>query len=191
MPVKCPVCETPNADEAAECSTCGKILFADADLVDDVAPIEGLEETLHDPLESGTAPVAPLLELERTQLARKDLRVALEVVPGVERTQLEADPDAIPLWSGGVDLDLGREPDDGQRTPAPRDNGLCPWCSAPAAGAVCDNCGRRRSRYTVPVATAAATRAQGDNVLCPSCFARVPPGDRCVECGVPFAVVEL
>ena len=191
MPVKCPVCETANSNEAAECANCGKLLFADADLVDDVAPIDGLEVTLHDPLESVTPPVAPLPELEGTQLARKDLQVSVEVVPGVERTQIEADPGAVLFWSGGVDLDTGREPDDGQRTPAPVDNGLCPWCNAPATGAVCDNCGRRRSRYTVPVATAAVVQAQGDDVLCPACFARVPPGVRCVECGVPFPVVEL
>ena len=128
MPVKCPVCETTNSDDAAECGDCGKILFADADLVVDVAPIEGLEETLHDPLESATGPVA--------------------MIPELERTQIEADPDAVSFWGGGVDpdLDLGREPADGQRTPAPQDTGLCPWCTAPATGAVCDNCGRRRSR---------------------------------------------
>ena len=173
MPVKCPVCETTNSDDAAECGDCGKILFADADLVVDVAPIEGLEETLHDPLESATGPVA--------------------MIPELERTQIEADPDAVSFWGGGVDpdLDLGREPADGQRTPAPQDTGLCPWCTAPATGAVCDNCGRRRSRYTVPLATAQVARAQDDTVLCPACFARVPTGARCLECGVPFAVVEL
>lgn len=193
MPAKCPVCETVNPDDAAECADCGKVLFTEAHLVDEVAPIEGLEETLHDPLESATGPVATLLELEQTQLARRDLKIAAEAVPGVERTQLEFDPDAVSFWGGAVDPDLesGREPDDGQRTPAPQDTGLCPWCTAPATGAVCDNCGRRRSRYTVPVATAQVARAQADTVLCPACFARVPTGARCLECGVPFAVVEL
>ena len=193
MPVKCPVCETINSDDAAECGDCGKIIFSDADLVDDVEPIEGLEETIHDPLESATGPVALIAELEQTQLARRDLRIAEEVVPGVERTQLEADPGVVSFWSGGVDpdLDLGREPDDGQRTPAPQDTGLCPWCTAPATSAVCDNCGRRRSRYTVAIAPAQVVKAQDDTVLCPACFARVPTGVRCNECGVPFAVVEL
>ncbi len=193
MSVKCPVCETVNSDEAAECTDCGKVLFAEADLVDDVAPIEGLEETIHDPRESATGPIATLAELEQTQLARRDLKVFEEVVPGVEHTQLESDPDAVTFWGGGVDpdLELGREPDDGQRTPAPQDTGLCPWCTAPATSAVCDNCGRRRLRYSVPVASAPVAQAEDDTLLCPSCFARVPPGVRCTECGVPFPVVEL
>ena len=193
MPAKCPVCETVNPDDAAECEGCGKVLFAEADLLDEIAPIEGLEETIHDPLESATGPIATLPELEQTRLARRDLKVVDEVVPGVERTQLEADPNAVSFWGGAVDpdLELGREPDDGQRTPAPQDTGLCPWCTAPATGAVCDNCGRRRSRYTVPIATAQVARREDDTVLCPACFARVPTGLRCGECGVPFAVVEL
>ena len=193
MPAKCPVCETVNPDDAAECGDCGKILFAEADLMAEVAPIDGLEETLHDPLESATGPIDRLVELEQTQLARRDLKVAPEPVPGVEHTQLQSDPDAVSFWGGAVDpdLDLGREPDDGQRTPAPQDTGLCPWCTAPATSAVCDNCGRRRARYSVPVVTARAAQRQGDTVLCPACFARVPAGARCEECGVPFAVVEL
>ena len=193
MPVKCPVCETVNSDQAAACTDCGKVFFAEADLVDEVAPIEGLEETIHDPRESATGPIATLAELEQTQLARRDLKVVEEVVPDVERTQLESDPDAVSFWGGGIDPDLerGREPDDGQRTPAPQDTGLCPWCTAPATGAVCDNCGRRRSRYSVPVAVAQVAASREETVLCPSCFARVPTGPRCNECGVPFAVVEL
>jgi len=29
---------------------------------------------------------------------------------------------------------------------------------------------------------------QGDAVLCPACFARVAPGARCAECGVPLPI---
>ncbi len=189
--MKCPICDTDNSDDTPECATCGRKLFTDADLLEDVAPIDGLEQTIHDPVESATGPVPVIAELEQTQLARKDLSVAVEVVPGVERTQIESDPNAVSLWSGGVDLDLGRAPDDGERTPAPKDTGVCPWCNAPAQDAVCGNCGRRRSRYTAPVATAAVRALQGDDILCPACFARVPPGARCIECGVPFAGAEM
>ena len=192
MSVKCPICETDNSEDSAECGTCGRQLFSDADLVEDVSLIDGLEQTIHDPLESATGPVPVIPELEQTQIARRDLAVVAETVPDVERTPIQVDPGAVLFWSAGrPELDVDRAPDDGQRTPAPQDTGVCPWCSAPAKDAVCDNCGRRRSRYTAPVAVARTQRAQGDDVLCPACFARVPPGLRCNECGVPFPVVEL
>jgi predicted amidophosphoribosyltransferase len=193
MLVKCPVCEADNSADAAECRDCGKLLSSRAaDLPEDVPPIDGLEQTIHDPRESATGPVATLPELERTQLARKDLKVAAEMVRDVEQTQIEVDPNAVSLWSSaGVEMDLGREPDDGERTPAPQDTGVCPWCNEPATGVVCDNCGRRRSRYSVPVAAAEQEAVEGETVLCPACFGRVPTGARCTECGVPFAVVEL
>lgn len=188
----CPICETDNEDDAFACATCGKSLAPDANRVEEVPRIDGLEQTLHDPLESAAGAVQLLPDLEQTLLARRDLRVTVEPVPGVEHTQIEPDPDAISHWSPeSVELDLGREPDDGQRTPAPTDDGTCPRCGKPATGVVCDNCGRRRSRYLAPAAAAQQARASEDTVLCPACFARVPTGARCIECGVPFAVVEL
>lgn len=193
MPVTCPVCETDNSESAWECATCGRVFSSAADAVDEVPPVPGLEHTLHDPQESGSAAVTRLPDLEQTMLARRDLRVSPEVVPNVERTQREEDPDASPRWSAGnLELDHGRELDDGLRTPAPEDTGLCPWCSSPASGAVCDNCGRRRSRYSAPKAAEPERRAAGgESVLCPACFARVPSGARCVECGVPFVPSEI
>jgi hypothetical protein len=192
MNLKCPICETVNAEDASECATCGRRLFSDADLLEDVAAIDGLEQTIHDPSESATGPIPVIAELEQTQIARRDLAVVEEMVPGVERTPIEADPNVASFWStGNLELDVDRAPDDGQRTPAPQDTGICPWCSAPAQDAVCDNCGRRRSRFTAPAPVRATPGVQGDDVMCPACFARVPPGARCIECGVPFPVVEL
>lgn len=192
--MRCPVCETDNPEDAGECATCGKQLMREADLDGaDVAPIEGLEETIHDPLESVGPPAALLPELEQTQVARRDLQIHEERVPGVEFTALESDPDAPVLWQGGVDLDLGRAEDDGVRTLPPGDTATCPWCGVTGDGVVCDACGRRKTRYTQAAtrAPAAAGRRDEDTVLCPACFARVAPGPRCVECGVPFAVIEL
>jgi hypothetical protein len=189
MPAKCPVCETDTPDDAMECPTCGKVLATDADLVEDVPLIDGLEQTLQEKITADDAQLIP--GLEQTQIADKLLKVADEHVPDVEYTQLEEDPSAPVNWMGGAPIDLGREPDDGVRTPAPQDTGTCPWCSAPATGAVCDNCGRRRSRYSTPPAQPEVRLEPGDGILCPACFARVPPGARCNECGVPFAVVEL
>jgi hypothetical protein len=195
MPVACPVCETQNRDRAVECATCGHAFRAAvAAEVGEVARLDGMEETLRDPEESAVDSVPRIAELESTQIARRDIKVESQFVPGVERTQIEVDPNATSLWTGGVELDLGRELDDGVRTLAPEDTGVCPWCSAPSQGeALCDNCGRRRSRYSQPAAAAApAARArEEDNVMCPACFARVQPGPRCVECGVPFPFTEL
>jgi hypothetical protein len=194
MPVRCPICETDNLDDAAECATCAWTLVVDADMVDDVPLLEGLEETLHDPFESMAPPEPPLAGLEQTLLAGHDLPVEDEVVPDVERTQIEVDPNATSAWSGGVPLDEDRALDTDPRTPAPQDTGTCPWCGAPAGGAVCDACGRRRFKYTAsPTATSPAQTAGGpqENVTCPACFGRVQPGPRCSECGLPFGVPAL
>jgi hypothetical protein len=190
--MRCPVCETENSAGAAECARCGKQLAAPAYLVEDVRPIEGLEETIHDPRESATGPVQLLPEVEFTQVASKDLPVRAEAVPGVEHTQIEMDPSVAPLWTGGVDLDLGREPDDGARTPAPQDAKVCPFCGTSGEGAVCDNCGRRKTRYLEPAADPGArAAASSEKVLCPSCLARVLPGPRCSDCGLPFPMTEI
>ena len=187
--MKCPVCETENADDAMECAQCGKQLASEADVLEDVERLPGLEQTLQDAVDVSTA---QLPDLEMTQLASPDLQVDVAPVPGVERTELPEDPQAPLNWvPGQVALDSGREKDDEPRTPAPEDTGVCPWCSAPSTGAVCDNCGRRRSRYSAPPAAGPATAASDDQVLCPACFARVAAGPRCGECGVPFPVQEL
>lgn len=183
------MCETENREGALDCAGCGKVLLDFPELIGEVVPVPGLEQTIQESVEPEE--ISPLAGLEQTQLAPPGLRVAMEVVPDVLRTQIEADDGAPVNWTRGqFDLDRGREEDLDPRTPAPQDTGLCPWCSAPATGAVCDNCGRRRSRYSAPPAV--EQRGPNDeSVLCPACFARVEPGPRCVECGVPFPVVEL
>lgn len=190
MPVKCPVCETENGDDAAECANCGKQLALDADLLEDVAPIDGLEMTIQDRVDTDAA---LLPDVEFTQVAAgKDLQVPDEKVPGVEHTQLEIDPEAPVNWiAGNTPLDSGRELDDGVRTPAPQDTGVCPWCGAPSTDAVCDSCGRRRSRYAAAPAAVTGPSQSDEIVMCPACFARVPPADRCGECGTPFPLKEL
>jgi hypothetical protein len=180
----CPLCETDNPDDLPECTDCGKQLHTDAQVLEDVAPLPGLEETMQ---LSVDVPAETMADLERTLVARSDLRVQVEVVPGVERTQLEEDPSAPINWSGQVVLDRGREEDLDPRTEAPQDDGRCPWCGVEASGAVCDSCGRRRSRYTAALPVPAAPQSS-ETVLCPACFARVAAVARCVECGVPLSV---
>src|SRR5438132_12262472 len=141
--MRCPVCETVNPDDALECAGCGKVLATEAELLENVEPLPGMELTLQAPVD---AVIEPIAGLEATELADRHLAVSDEVVPGVERTQIEADPAAPLNWVPGVViLDRGREVDLDPRTPAPQDTGSCPWCGAPSTDAVCDNCGRRRS----------------------------------------------
>jgi hypothetical protein len=189
--MRCPLCETENPDGVAECAGCGKQFIAGSQLLADVPlvdRIQGLEATLQT---AQDVAVERIPELEATQLARRDLRIQDERVPGIELTQQEEDPTAPTAWTPGhVELESGRELDLDPRTAAPADTGFCPWCGTPATGAVCDACGRRRSRYTqgAPGQAAAST---GETVLCPACFARVAEAPRCGECGVPFAAHEL
>lgn len=188
----CPLCETENDESAPECAGCGKVFVASLVGEVSVQPVAGLEQTMFDPLESGTGPVETIPELEGTMVARRGLAVRDDRVEGVEHTQLEADPSVPSFWSASaLETDSGREQDTGERTPAPRDTGFCPWCQAPATGLVCDKCGRRRSRYLTAPVQKAQGRENDDTVLCPACFARVEQGPRCVECGVPFAVAEV
>lgn len=181
--MRCALCETENPDDLPECSNCGKQLHAEAQVLEQVRPLEGLEETLRDPLESGVDPER-MPEIEETQIASRGLRIADERVPNLERTPIEADPSAPSAWTAGrLELESGRETDASPRTVLPEDQGVCPWCGAQSQGAVCDSCGRRRSKYT-EAAPAAGARASDETVLCPACFARVAADARCAECGV-------
>src|ERR1051325_2221433 len=126
----CPVCETDNGDDALECANCGKVLASEADVLEDVELIPGLEQTLQDAVD---VPTQAMAELEGTQLAPPDLQVDVAPTPGVEHTQIEQDPSAPLNWTPGqVPVDSGRELDNEPRTPAPQDTGVCPWCNAPA-----------------------------------------------------------
>jgi len=189
----CPLCETESPDDLPECTGCGKELFAQLEPEQTVELIDGLEETSRAPLASAFGSVSFMVELEETAVARRDLAIAEEPMTAVESTQLQSDPSAPLFWSAGApDLDLGRELDDGARTAAPVETGLCPWCGAAATGPLCDACGRRRSRYTSARVPAAGKTAQdsGELLVCPACFSRVPPGPRCESCHVPFTPRE-
>src|SRR5438105_15088387 len=87
--MRCPICETDNAAGSFECATCGRMLASHAEVVAEVAPLAGLEQTSLDPLDSGPDAVERVAGVEQTALARRELRVSEEGVPGVERTQSE------------------------------------------------------------------------------------------------------
>jgi hypothetical protein len=179
----CPVCDTDNPQNAVECASCGRVLRKPTDVPGFAPPIEGLEETLHAPVD---AAALALPELEQTALSPRSLRVPEERL-AVERTAHEAEDAATNWMPGPLDLESGREEDSEARTAAPIDSGACPWCGAASSSAVCDSCGRHRARFFVsPLPPPGAEAPQPEVVLCPACFARVASGARCAECGVPL-----
>ena len=198
----CPVCETANAVDAAECATCGKVLLLEGELEVEAETVEGLEATVLDPLESAVGVVTRFAEVEDTQVADPKMVVAVEALE-VDRTRQEEVATAPQFWYGGLDeLETGREVDGIPRTAAPVDTGVCAWCNAPGTEVICDGCGRRRLRGRTSAPRAAAgpglpltarqrTDAEEDTVLCPGCLTRVQRTDRCPECKTPLPRVEL
>ena len=158
-------------------------------------PMPGLEPTALTALTAlelsaaaGAAePLGPLLELERTMLAPRTLRVEVQPLEVSSSAQETAAPGAPSFWDAAApELEPSRSEPDGMRTPAASDDGICPFCGAQGADAVCDACGRRKRLYGAPAG--AGPSASGDSVVCPACFSRVARGPRCLECGVPFAL---
>jgi hypothetical protein len=196
----CPICETPNPEDAAECETCGKVLLLEGDLEVEEEPMADLEQTLLDPLDSVTGPVVRLAEVEDTQLADRRMEVQVEAVE-VERTKQEEGP-ASTLWFGGLaDMESGRESDGMAKTAAPVDPGKCVWCGVPGTGVLCDGCGRRRlrgqparpaaARAGAPMTAQQHNDAAEDTVLCPGCLTRVQRVEKCPECMTPLPRGEL
>ena len=75
--MQCPVCEAENLDDAVECAGCGRTLAAGPGAGEDGGSLEGLETTHFAPVDPGR----------------------IEFLPGVEPTQLEADPQAPSEWT--------------------------------------------------------------------------------------------
>ena len=193
----CPVCETANADDDAECATCGKALLLEGELEEEATPLDGLEQTVLDPLASATGVITRLPEVEDTFLVDPKLEVVVERLE-VDRSEQDETGPVQQFWQGGLaDLETGRQQDGIAPTPAPVDTGVCAWCAAPGTFVLCDACGRRRlrGRFSGPAARAASgavltarqrTEAAEDTVLCPGCLTRVERGDRCPECKTPL-----
>src|SRR5918911_1660557 len=174
----CPVCETENPASAVECVRCGKVLRKASSVPGFAPALDGLEPTLQEPAD---AVLERLPGLEPTMVASRDVRIVEERLP-VERTPHESNGAPVNWVPGQFELDRGREPAIGERTPAPANGSTCPWCGADSTSAVCDACGRSGTRYTAESDKAAST----ETILCPGCLARVPPHIRCEECGVPL-----
>src|SRR2546421_566575 len=162
----------------------------------------------------GEAPAAAALEeLEMTRVAPPDAPVRVEPLAGLEHTRLPADraaqsqwtAEAVPLertqhevdaeaqgaWEGEIEVDPGREPDSGERTPLPAETAICPWCGAASLAAICDGCGRRKARVAGPPPQERERASEEGTLTCPACFARVAREERCSDCGTPFPLQEL
>jgi hypothetical protein len=144
--------------------------ICEAENPDDLPECATCGGVLHAAASRAGQAVTPIEGLEPTQLAPDDLAVPIESMPDVEHTRLD---------------------DFAERTPAPPETATCSWCGTPSLGAVCDSCGRRKSRYVAPAVKEERRAATGEIVTCPSCFARVAREVRCSDCGVPFPLQEL
>src|SRR2546425_8370472 len=171
--MQCPVCEADNLDDAVECAGCGRMFASGPGVGEEGGPLEGLETTHFAPTDAAPP----------------------ESLPGVERTQLEADPQAASEWTAGelalesTQHEVAVGPTSRERTPV-AESASCPWCGEASLGAICDACGRRKARYAAPAPEREAA-VSGETVTCPACFARVSREVRCSDCGMPFPLQEL
>lgn len=188
----CPVCETPNPPNAAECGTCGKVFFKAA--VPD-------------------APAAALLELDTGRVDARALAVPLDVTPDLDLGR--SAPVSVPV-DVTPDIDLGRSapvanvvadvtPDMEQTAVAqkewtPLSDGpvLCRACGTPQTdltSILCGNCGRRLPVVAAMTgviidATPVGGGAAPEKVKCFACGARVYPAELCSDCGMPMRPAE-
>jgi hypothetical protein len=171
----CPLCETPVA--GPQCEVCGHALTA---APAPAAAVPRLLE-LELPPSAGAPSLAPLLDLEPTRFAVVPAPGAFSD-PEVERT---AAPPAPDVAAGGLpELDLGRAPDDPERTPTDAGPVTCRYCRhVQAVGLLCDQCGMRLPR-NVRAALATGPAPDRDALIrCPRCGERTYQRERCSSCG--------
>ncbi|PTL76872.1 hypothetical protein [Vitiosangium sp. GDMCC 1.1324] len=184
----CPVCEHQQA-QGAECEVCGKKLTA-------VAPV--------------AVAVAPLAELEQTQLAGGRAPVPVAAIPDLELTARQRVPDVavqpVPELDTGrsaaagnvmvapiPDMETGRAVSDGVRTAAPTGPVVCRYCrNVQESGAVCDRCGMRLPKVRLAQPETASTRLPqaGERTSCPKCHSPAYAGRACVTCSTLVPAAE-
>lgn len=176
MPV-CPLCESAQAEGDA-CAVCGRPFPRGERAPAPVAPVEGLEATLHPPVPE---PRDALAELEPTAAApAADPGAA--AIDGLEATGHgpvgEVAPEPLELEPTHAE----RVPDDGARGPM-----TCRYCRTPATGweTLCLRCGMRlpvlrlqRRAGPVSPSTCGDCGSPAPGPLCPACGARQARGGR-------------
>ncbi|MET0403079.1 MAG: hypothetical protein ABW123_11780 [Cystobacter sp.] len=182
------MCEHQQA-QGIECEVCGKKLAVAAPSAVAVAPLAELEGTQ---LVGGRAPVA-VAAIPDLELTRQAPTPAVAVQPVAELDTGRA------LAAGNVavapiqDMDTGRALSDGTRTAAPSGPIVCRYCRTPqASGLICERCGMRlpKLRQTAPEpAAGSGLVAAGEWTKCTKCHTHTRAGRACVSCGtaVPSA----
>src|SRR5258708_38033650 len=102
--MRCPLCEAENAAAAIECGMCGRA-FSHAQRPEPIAdPMPGLEPTALDlGVATGAAEtVGPLLELERTMVATRTLRVEVQPLEVSSSAQEDPAPGAPSFWGASA-----------------------------------------------------------------------------------------
>jgi hypothetical protein len=183
----CPVCEHQQA-QGAECEVCGKKLIATGPLVVAVAPLAELEQTQ---LAGGRAPVPvaaiPDLELTAQQAVPA---VPVQAMPDMDTGRAAA---ALNVMVAPIpDVDTGRAASDGHRTAAPVGPVVCRYCRNVAeSGAVCNFCGMRlpKVRLAQPQVVASLPKS-GERTSCPKCHSPAYAGRACVTCSTMVPAAE-
>lgn len=174
----CPVCEHPQA-QGEECDQCGKRLVRPRPTAAAVLPLPELELTPH---AGGKAPVAveQVAELAATRVAPVPA-VPAERVPDLEPTR--SAPAGNVVNASLLELETGREQDDGVRTAVSTGAATCRYCrNVQAEGLVCEKCGMRLPRLR-PAFAAPREEAEGAWGRCPRCHTRGRTGRACTDCG--------
>jgi ribosomal protein L32 len=185
----CPMCEHQQA-QGTECEVCGKKLTAAAPVAVAVAPLPELEQTQ---LAGGRAPVQtaaiPDLEVTRQQPVQN---IAVQPVPELDtgRAASAGNVMVAPIQ----DMDTGRALSDGLRTAAPTGPVVCRYCrNVQESGAVCDRCGMRLPKARLAQAEAAPSSGRvpaGEWTKCSKCQSNARAGRACVSCGTPIPAAE-
>jgi len=192
----CPVCETPSDDAVRECPTCG-YAYVRA-VVPDVAA-GGMAELDLGRVDARSLVVVTELvpDVEHISIVKVGA-VTVEVTPDVERTARapvgEVADDAIP------DMELTKLADK-EWTPDAEGPVVCPSCQTPQAegGSIfCRACGYRLPVRKVNEAVLIfagegelpSAGAKVDEIKCPMCGCKTPPGGLCRACGVTLRPLE-
>lgn len=178
----CPLCEAAVA--GCECEVCGHALERPPDEAG--AAVDRLAELDVRPPPTPRPPAARLPELEATRFAPTPAVVAAPE-PGWEPSTAPASPD-VP--AGGLsELDAGREPFVGERTPVPEGPITCRYCrNVQASGLLCERCGMRLPWNPRPrLVEAPAAADAGELVRCGRCGERTYARERCGSCGALLA----
>jgi len=178
------MCEHPQA-QGIECEVCGKKLAAAAPVAVAVAPLPELERTQ---LPGGRAPVA-VSAIADLELTRQQAVGAVAVQPVSDLDTGRSAPVGNIVSAPVEDMDTGRALSDGHRTALPTGPAICRYCRTPQeTGLVCDRCGMRLTKPRPPPPQAPAGEAlvaAGEWTKCTKCHTNTRAGRACVSCGTP------